>query len=182
VTEAELIKGCIRENKASQEALYKLYAGKMFTVCMRYARTRMEGEDMLQDGFIKVFDNISKYQFSGSFEGWIRRIMINTALRYYSKLSFKNEQIGIENLEEGSERASALDLLSEKELIAMIASLPDGYRVVFNLYVFEGYSHKEIAEKLNITESTSRSQLVKARKALQQKINQAEGQNYERIA
>src|SRR5688572_12006270 len=142
----------------------------MFTVCMRYARTRAEGEDMLQDGFIKVFDNISKYNFQGSFEGWVRRIMVNTALKYYSRLSFKNEQIGTENLDEGVQKADALDLIAEKELIRMIGNLPDGYKIVFNLYVFEGYSHKEIAERLNITESTSRSQLVKARKALQQKI------------
>jgi len=127
----------------------------------------MEAEDILQDAFIKVFDNISKFEFKGSFEGWIRRIVINTALKNYSKKSFKQEQIGLENQPELPLEPEIYSHLEEEKLLRLINQLPDGYRVVFNLYAVEGYSHKEIADLLGIQESTSRSQLVKARKMLQ---------------
>lgn len=143
------------------------YSGKMLAVCLRYTRHRMEAEDILQDAFIKVFDNISKFEFKGSFEGWIRRIVINTALKNYSKKSFKQEQIGLENQPELPLEPEIYSNLQEEELLRLINQLPDGYRVVFNLYAVEGYSHKEIADLLGIQESTSRSQLVKARKMLQ---------------
>lgn len=143
------------------------YSGKMLAVCLRYTRHRMEAEDILQDAFIKVFDNISKFEFKGSFEGWIRRIVINTALKNYSKKSFKQEQIGLENQPELPLEPEIYSNLEEEELLRLINQLPDGYRVVFNLYAVEGYSHKEIADLLGIQESTSRSQLVKARKMLQ---------------
>ena len=139
----------------------------MLAVCLRYTRHRMEAEDILQDAFIKVFDNISKFEFKGSFEGWIRRIVINTALKNYSKKSFKQEQIGLENQPELPLEPEIYSNLEEEELLRLINQLPDGYRVVFNLYAVEGYSHKEIADLLGIQESTSRSQLVKARKMLQ---------------
>jgi len=127
----------------------------------------MEAEDILQDAFIKVFDNIGRFEFKGSFEGWIRRIVINTALKNYSKKSFKQEQIGLENQPELPLDPEIYSNLEEEELLRLINRLPDGYRLVFNLYAVEGYSHKEIAELLGIQESTSRSQLVKARKMLQ---------------
>ncbi len=170
MTEKELIKACMREDRQSQQLLFQRYAGKMLGVCMRYARNRQEAEDILQDGFIKVFDNMHRFRFEGSFEGWIRRIMINTALKSFKKKSFKNEQIGLENYQEDSCEPDIYSQLSEQELLKIIGELPDGYRVVFNLYVIEGYSHKEIGELLGIQESTSRSQLTKARKLLQQKI------------
>lgn len=147
-----------------------MYAGKMLAVCLRYTRHRMEAEDILQDAFIKVFDNVSKFGFKGSFEGWVRRIVINTALKKHSKKSYKNEQIGIEHYPDLPIEPSIYSHLEEEELLKLIAKLPDGYRVVFNLYAIEGYSHKEIAEMLDIQESTSRSQLVKARKWLQTQI------------
>ncbi len=143
------------------------YSGKMLAVCLRYTRHRMEAEDILQDAFIKVFDNISRFEFKGSFEGWIRRIVINTALKNYGKKSFKQEQIGLENQPELPLEPEIYSNLEEEELLRLINQLPDGYRVVFNLYAVEGYSHKEIADLLGIQESTSRSQLVKARKMLQ---------------
>ncbi len=170
VTDKELIQGCLREDKASQKALFLKYAGKMLTVCRRYARHEMEAEDLLQDSFIKVFKNIQKFSGEGSFEGWIRRIAINTALKNYKKHSYQKEQIGLENYQDQVEQPKAIAKLGEEELMQMITDLPDGYRVVFNLYAIEGYSHKEIGELLDIKESTSRSQLVKARRLLQTKI------------
>lgn len=170
MTEKELIKGCIRENRRCQKEVFRRYAGKMLSICMRYARHRMEAEDILQDAFVKVFDNISKFESKGSFEGWIRRIVVNTALKNYKKKSIRNEQIGLENHYEIPKDPSVYAHLNTEEVLKLVAKLPEGYRMVFNLYAIEGYSHKEIAELLNIQESTSRSQLVKARKMLQQQI------------
>lgn len=170
MTEKELIQGCIQEKRQCQQEIFRRYAGKMLTVCLRYSRHRMEAEDILQDAFIKVFDNISKFGFKGSFEGWVRRIVINTALKSRSKKSYKNEQIGIEHYPDLPMEPSIYSHLEEEELLKLVAKLPDGYRVVFNLYAIEGYSHKEIADMLKIQESTSRSQLVKARKWLQSQI------------
>ncbi|MEM6377429.1 MAG: sigma-70 family RNA polymerase sigma factor [Bacteroidota bacterium] len=170
MTEQDLIQGCIRGERKCQEAVFRLYAGKMLVVCMRYARHRMEAEDILQDAFIKVFRYINNFQHKGSFEGWIRRIVVNTALKNIDKKSFTNEQIGIEDEKDTGAVPNVYSDLGEAELLKMVASLPDGYRVVFNLYAIEGYSHKEIADLLDIGESTSRSQLVKARKLLQEMI------------
>jgi RNA polymerase sigma-70 factor (ECF subfamily) len=170
VTEKELVKGCLKENQHCQQEVFRLYAGKMLSLCMRYARHRMEAEDILQDAFVKVFDNISKFQGKGSFEGWIRRIVINTALKNYRKKSNRNEQIGLEHHIDIPKDPTVYAQLNEEELLRLVAKLPDGYRLVFNLYAIEGFSHKEIAKMLNIQESTSRSQLVKARKMLQQQI------------
>lgn len=170
MTEKELIEGCIRENRMCQEEIFRRYAGKMMSVCLRYTRHRMEAEDILQDAFIKVFDNLDKFQHKGSFEGWIRRIVINTALKNYSRKSFSHEQIGVEYYPDVPVAPDVYSHLGEEVLMGLIADLPEGYRVVFNLYAIEGYSHKEIADTLGIQESTSRSQLVKARKLLQVQI------------
>jgi RNA polymerase sigma-70 factor (ECF subfamily) len=168
--ERKLIQACMKEQKSAQRALYELFSPKMYFVCLRYARHEMEAQDMLQDGFVKVFDNISKFKFQGSFEGWIRRIMVNTALNHCRKRSFKDEVIGLEDYQDQVVSSKAISNLSEKELLKLIQQLPDGYRMVFNLYVIEGYSHKEIGDKLNISESTSRSQLAKSRKWMQHEI------------
>ena len=170
MTELELIKGCIEEDKNCQQELFQRYAGIMFTVCLRYARHRMEAEDILQDAFIKIFNNVSRFKGAGSFEGWIRRIVVNTALKNYQKSSFQKERIGLETYEETVIEPAVYAALNEEELMNQIAKLPNGYRMVFNLYVIEGYSHKEIAAAIDIGESTSRSQLVKARKMLQKQI------------
>lgn len=172
MTEKKLVKGCLRADRKSQEELFRRYSGKMLAVCMRYARHRMEAEDLLQDAFIKVYQNLDKFKFSGSLEGWIRRIVINTALKAYGKKSFQNEQIGLESTIEQIKDPTILASINEEELLKLVSRLPDGYRIVFNLFAIEGYSHKEIAELLGIQESTSRSQLVKARKMLQQLIEQ----------
>lgn len=172
MNEKQLIQACIDENRSAQRALYERFSAKMYFVCLRYARHELEAQDMLQDGFIKVFDNISKFKSKGSFEGWVRRIMVNTSLNYCRKSSFKNEQIGIEDYQDKVVDSKAVSNLSEQELLKLIQQLPDGYRMVFNLYVIEGYSHREIGEMLNTTESTSRSQLAKARKWMQKVLTE----------
>jgi len=168
--EKKLIQACINEDKSAQKYLYDEYAPKMYYVCLRYARHEHEAQDMLQDGFIRVFDNISSFKSNGSFEGWIRRIIVNTSLNHCRKSSFKHEQIGIEEYQDKVVSSNAISRLSEKELLQLIQKLPSGYRMVFNLYVIEGYSHKEIGEMLDITESTSRSQLAKSRKWMQNEL------------
>lgn len=170
--EKKLIQACIDESKVAQKRLYDLYAAKMYFVCLRYARHELEAQDMLQDGFIKVFDKLAQYRSNGSFEGWIRRIMVNTSLNHCRKSSFKQEQIGIEDYQDKVVSSKAISKMSEKELLSLIQKLPDGYRMVFNLYVIEGYSHKEIGELLNISESTSRSQLAKSRKWMQNLLSE----------
>jgi RNA polymerase sigma factor (sigma-70 family) len=174
VTENEIIQGCIKEDRRCQREVFSRYAGKMMTVCLRYTRHRMEAEDILQDAFIKVFDNIHRFENKGSFEGWIRRIVINTALKNAARHSFQKEGIGMEHVIESSEDPSVFSKMTEDELLRLISQLPDGYRIVFNLFVIEGYSHKEIGETLGIEESTSRSQLVKARNMLQNRITTAQ--------
>lgn len=172
MNEMKLIEACIREDKSAQRKLYDLLSPKMYYVCLRYARHEMEAQDILQDGFIKVFDNISKFKNDGSFEGWVRRIMVNTALNQCRKASYKKEQIGIADYQDSVVSSKAVSNLSEQELLLLIQKLPDGYRTVFNMYVIEGYSHKEIGEMLNISESTSRSQLAKARKWMQKVLTE----------
>ena len=174
MTEQQLVQGCIREDRRCQKELFARYAGKMTTVCRRYARRSVEAEDILQDAFIRIFDHIRQFEFKGSLEGWIRRIVVNTALKNYSKLSFQNENTGLAEIEEGFDNPDVFSALHEEYLLHLISRLPDGYRLVFNLAAIEGYSHKEIAETLGIEESTSRSQLTKARRFLQLKIADAE--------
>lgn len=170
MTDKELIEGCLRKDPHAQKALFVRYAGTMMAVCIRYARHRLEAEDILQEAFIRVYDNLDRFQFKGAFEGWIRRIVINTALKNYQRKQYSQEQIGLENLPETSSEPVAYAQLGEAELLDMITRLPEGYRLVFNLYAIEGYSHKEIADMLGIQESTSRTQLLKARKLLQSQI------------
>ncbi len=169
-TEMALLKGCLSGDRKSQEAIFHIYAPKMMAVCSRYARHRHEAEDILQDGFVKVFTNLSQYGGQGSLEGWIRKIIINTAIRNTQRMAYSHEDFGIENIPEESLNPEVFSLLNEEELLNLIASLPEGYKLVFNLYAIEGYSHKEIGELLNIEESTSRSQLAKARRILQAKV------------
>ena len=146
----------------------------MLGVCNRYARNSADAEDILQDAFIKIFEKIHQFKFEGSFEGWIRRIMVNTALKKYSLRRYEKEVSGYEikdRTEDGME-PSAYAHITQKELLYLINNLPEGYRMIFNLYVIEGYQHDEIAEMLGIQPGTSRSQLVKARNMLQKQILQ----------
>ena len=174
MTEDELIRGCLQEDASCQKEVFNRFAGRMLGVCNRYARNSADAEDILQDAFIKVFDKIFQFKSEGSFEGWIRKIVVNTALKKYSLRRYEKEVVGyeIKDRDESSMEPSAYGHLSEKDLLNLINTLPDGYRLVFNLYVVEGYQHDEIAEMLNIQSGTSRSQLVKARNMLQKQIIQ----------
>ncbi|MCB0623494.1 MAG: RNA polymerase sigma factor [Saprospiraceae bacterium] len=165
--ESDLIEACVRKERWAQRVLYEEHYGKMMGVCLRYANNSDDALDILHEGFIKVFKHIAKYQPGTSLTAWIRRIMVNTAIDYYRK----NIRRRTEDLEQAydveSPQADAISQCTEKEILAAVQELSPAYRTVFNLYVIEGYSHKEIAELLDITESTSRSNLVKARLKLQ---------------
>ena len=174
MTEKELLKGCLKEDKTCQKALFDRYAPKMLSVCRRYARHSMEAEDLLQDAFVRVFDKLGTFRGDGSLEGWVRRIVVHACIRNYRKSSFKNEQFGMEQLPEEPVDAEAIGIMSADELIDLINELPDGYRMVFNLFAIEGYGHAEIAEMMGCGESTSRSQLAKARRWLQARITKME--------
>jgi RNA polymerase sigma factor (sigma-70 family) len=165
-----LIDGCVAGDNKAYHQLYKKYSAKMLGICMRYSNSRDEAEDYLQEGFIKVFKYINQFKKEGSFEGWIKRIMINTALyniRKQKKIDFvRMEAIPeLENAEVYEE--NGLDHFEVTHLLSLIQNLPKGCNVIFNLFAVEGYSHKEIAEKLNISEGTSKSQLSRARSLLQ---------------
>ncbi len=172
MTEYELIKGCINQHSGCQRMLFERYAGKMMSVCLRYANDSMEAEDMIQDAFIKVFQYIGQFKGEGSFEGWIRRIVVNTAIRQLEKKKMHFKEIDDHSSDAPQMDPHAYTHLGQEDLLKLISRLPDGYRLVFNLNVVEGYSHEEIAEMLNIQPGTSRSQLVKARKMLQHQILQ----------
>lgn len=171
----DLIEGSIQGDSRLQELLYKKYSGKMYGVCLRYAGNESDASDILQEGFIKVFKNLLKYRGEGSFEGWIRRIMVNTAIEHFRRK--KNTFSITETQEKSVEDVSltAMDNLALKDLLEIIDQLPEGYKMVFNMHVIEGYPHKEIAEILGITEGTSKSQLARAKgvlkKMLEQKVN-----------
>jgi len=165
-----LIEGCKKENRKCQEMLYHKFASKMFPVCLRYAKDRGEAEDMLQAGFIKVFTKIHVFNNAGSFEGWVRRIMVNTAIESYRKNKYLSSSIDITDSANSYSTAVYQDGFEAKELIALISRLPGTYRIIFNMYSIEGYSHKEIAEELGITEVLSRTQLSRARTILKNKL------------
>lgn len=164
----QLIKKCKKKNAEAQEQLYRLYSGKLFSICLKYSNDYPSAEDTLQDAFITIFDKINQYKHQGSFEGWIKRITINTALQKYRKQKVfdivNEEQIEEVDVEIENEEVS-LDYL-----LHIIQQLPDRYRLVFNLYVLDGYSHKEIAEMLSISIGTSKSNLARARNILKTKI------------
>lgn len=166
----DIIQGCLAGDSSCQKQLFDRLSGKMMGVCMRYSRDKMEAEDLLQDCFIKVYTNLSSYKNDGPFEVWVRRIIINTSIKRYHKMSYQNESSSSDLMPEKQTSYSAYDSILYDELLSLVNELPEGYRVVFNLYAIEGFSHKEIAEMLDIKEATSRSQLVKARMVLQEKI------------
>lgn len=167
----QLLELCKRGDRSAQKALYDSLAPKMFPVCIRYMGDRTAAEDVLQDGFVTMFSKLGSYSGAGSFEGWARKIFVNTALMSLRKSDVLKDSDDIEQAwSVRSEATSAIQDLGYKELLKMIGELPAGFRTVFNMYVIEGYSHKEIAEALGITENTSRSQLQRARVALQEKI------------
>jgi RNA polymerase sigma factor (sigma-70 family) len=161
----ELIERCRKGDKIALEQLYSFYAPKMKSICLRYARSKSEADDIFQDSFIKILKNIKTYEYKGSFEGWIRKIVVNTAINHYKKdLAYVSNHLSYEDAEEPEDESCDLvNHLSVNELMEVIKKIPPGYNMVFNLYAIEGYDHSEIAEMLQITESASRSQLSRAR-------------------
>ena len=169
--ERRLIEKCKKNDRSAQRSLYEKLAPKMFPVCIRYMGDRDKAEDVLQDGFITLFNKLDSYSGEGSFEGWARKIFVNTALMSLRRSDVLKESEDIDSAYNvGSDAPTAIEQIGYNELMKMISELPAGFRTVFNMYVIEGYSHKEIGEELGISENTSRSQLQRARVMLQNKI------------
>jgi RNA polymerase sigma-70 factor (ECF subfamily) len=166
-----LIQGCRDRQRSCQKQIYDLYAPKMLILCLRYCDNQQEAEEVLQDGFLQVFKYIYQFKGAGTFEGWTRKIMINCALMRYRSIGNMHRIVSLtEDLQYLPAENDFMDRLTEKELINLIQKLPPAYRMVFNLYVFEGLKHKEIARLLNITEGTSKSNLSDARTHLKRSL------------
>ena len=166
----KIIKDCKKNRSDAQKALYEHFSKKMFGVCLQYSKDYTEAEDVLQDGFVKVFTKISQFNFNGSFEGWMRRIMVNCALERYRKLNLLYSVSDIQDYDYKLAYEDIMGEISSKELLGLIQKLSPQYKMVFNLYAIEGFSHKEIGEKLNISVGTSKSNLSRARVILQEKV------------
>ena len=174
-----LITRCKAGERKAQELLYKQFAAKMLGVCIRYATDKMEAEDMLQNGFIKVFKKLEDYRGDGSFEGWVRRIMVHSSIEYYRKHHKMVQMVDVTEMSnEPSVNPSAMVNMNVKDLMGIIQQLSPGYKMVFNLYAIEGYSHKEIADMVGITEGASKSQLSRARTILKDMVLKMEDKKY----
>jgi RNA polymerase sigma-70 factor (ECF subfamily) len=168
--EKELITGCLRRERSAQKHLYDFYSSRMYALCYRYVKDSMDAEDILVTAFTKILDRIDQYKGEGSFEGWIRRIMVNEALTFLRKNRSMYVETDLEAADREPDYESISDHLEAEELMDLIQELPTGYRIVFNLYAIDGYSHKEIAAQLGISENTSKSQLSRARVFLQKRL------------
>jgi RNA polymerase sigma factor (sigma-70 family) len=167
----QMIQGCIKGNRHDQNRLYQIFAPGMFSVCLRYSKNKEEAEEILQEGFMKVFTHLHQFNFEGSFEGWIRKIMVNCALQKYRSNARLHAVVDIDTAgHEIAETENIIAQIGTKELLSMVQQLPPGYRLVFNMYVFEGMKHREIAERLGISEGTSKSNLYDARVILQKSV------------
>lgn len=166
----EIIKNCQKGKRKAQHQLYQLYAAKMMGVCLRYCKDRMEAEDCLQEGFIKVFTKIHLFGFKGSFEGWVRRIIVNTIIEHFRKKKLDVLVDDFPLVADVKDTDVYVPIVSEKVLLRLVQELPSQYRLVFNMYVIEGYSHKEIAEDIGISIGTSKSNLSRAKQWLKNKI------------
>ena len=165
-TEGSLIVGCLNGDRKSQKALYEMYAPKLFPVCLKYTKNSMDAEDVLQESFIKLYSNLHKFKGEGSFEGWMRRIFVNTAIENLRRRKPETKDCGYFEDVIPAKEPSVLDNLYNKDLLKTSGSLSHGYKTVFHLYAIEGYSHQEIASKLGISESTSKSQFCRAKAML----------------
>ena len=172
--ETQLIRALKEQDPKAQRTLYEKFSGRFMSVCLRYIGDRMVAEDILVQGFMKIFDSVSQFREEGSFEGWMRRIMVNEALAYLRQRRRILDNVGIEEASAVPDYGYADQNLEASEIIEMIKKLPLGYRTVFNLYAIEGFTHLEIAEMLGITESTSKSQLHRARAHLQKMMREWE--------
>jgi RNA polymerase sigma-70 factor (ECF subfamily) len=171
MTDKELVEGCIREDRKYQKILWNLYSAKLMSLCLRYCKHQEEAEDALMEAFVRIYDKLPTFRYQSSLETWMRRIAVNTAINklriqkdIWQELSESEYELGYEDF--------SMNELEAKQIMKLVEQLPLGYRMVFNMFVVEGYSHKEIAEALAIDEGTSRSQLAKAKKALQQMLSQ----------
>lgn len=173
-TEDQLIDGCRRQKAKSQKALYEKMSGKMLGVCIRYLHDREESEHVMIGAMVKVFKKIDQYSGNGSFEGWVRRIVVNECLMYIRKNRAMSLAVDIEELHQQPDVEKLQYQLETEDLMRLIGELPVGYRTVFNLYAIEGYNHAEIAKQLGINENTSKSQLSRARKLLQNRLAEIE--------
>jgi RNA polymerase sigma factor (sigma-70 family) len=181
ISDEQIIEGCLAGKRKAYSMLYKKYASVMLGICMRYCKSRDDAEDVLQEGFIKVFSGMGKYRHEGSFEGWIKRIMIHSAIDHYQQ---SLRRIYLATADNPDDVQPAGDLpghdpdppqladIPKETLMGLIQGLPDGYRMVFNMYAIEGLSHRQIAESLGISENTSKTQLMKARRNLRGKVNE----------
>lgn len=169
--EKELVEACLQNNRNAQRDLYNRFSPLLFGVCLRYTNSQEEGEDILIEGFTKIFSHLNEFRFDCSLFNWMKRIMVNTAISHYRSNYKRHDDL---SLEEGNIQEVAVEApdakLNEKDLLAVIQQMPKTYQVIFNLFVVEGFSHKEIGEMLNIQESTSRSQLVRAKNWLKERL------------
>ncbi|MCQ2285798.1 MAG: sigma-70 family RNA polymerase sigma factor [Bacteroidales bacterium] len=170
--EKKLIEGCLQNDRKSQKTLYELFSPKMLALCLRYADSQEEAEDAMIEGFTNVFNNLTSYRGEAPLESWIRRIMVNSSLAHF-RAKQKHRCLSLDEIafEEADESAvKPEDKFGEKDLLQLIQKMPEGYKIIFNLFAVEGFSHKEIAEQLQITESTSKSQFFRARKWLMERL------------
>lgn len=181
MNEQQLIESCRKGDRIGQKELYNRFARKMMGVCYRYVNDKETAADLLQEGFIKVFQSLDSYSGAGSFEGWVRRIFVNSALEYLRKTDVLRDASDLDNMAELTQpNSSVIASMTADELMELVKELPTGFRTVFNLFAIEGYSHREIGEMMNITESTSRSQFTRARQLLQKKIKALDWQYEDR--
>ena len=179
--ENDWIEGCKRQNRDAQRTIYEFYSGKMYSLCCRYIKDKMEAEDILVVSFTKIFNRIDQFKGEGSFEGWLRRIIVNEALTYLRKNKSMYLETDIEVADREPNFESLENQLEAEDLLKMIEGLPTGYRIVFNLYAIDGFSHQEIADQLGISESTSKSQLSRARGLLQKRLLEMEQEVIQKI-
>jgi RNA polymerase sigma-70 factor (ECF subfamily) len=168
--EISLIKACSSGDNKAFKKIYDIHSGTMYSICLRYMNNEDEAKDALQEGFIKVFKNISKFSFSGSFEGWMKRIFVNTSIEQIRKRKIHLDVTELNSNEMKLTAKIETGAMDAEKMMLLVQALPEGYKTVFNMFVVDGYSHKEISEHLGINENTSKSQLFKARKQLQERL------------
>ena len=171
---SKIVEKCRVYDKKAQKELYDVYSPVLFGICLRYSNSKADAEDILQEGFIKIFTKINNYSGKGSFEGWMRRIVVNTSISHYHKNKKHKEIYDIDEIKETELEGSTFESIdyTKEELFSVINNLPEGYRIIFNLYAIEGYKHKEIAIKLNISENTSKSQYSRAKSKLKKMLEE----------
>jgi RNA polymerase sigma-70 factor (ECF subfamily) len=170
----DLVKRCLDSDPKAQKMLYRRFAAKMYGICLRYSNNAQDAEDLLQEGFIRVFDNLHRFRNEGTLDGWIRRIFVNQAINFYRRVVRFPRELPLEEVLIAEPEEHIISRLTRNEVLELIQTLPPGYRTVFNLYVIEGYTHNEIGKLLHISENTSKSQLFEARRTLRRLLGNRE--------